>query len=281
MFAWVVPDRPVQLGPDAQTYLLAAGGEPVVRPFHLRWFLPWLCGRDAEAWWLVWWLSWPIAAAGFAMWRFYAGDPVELIVAGVVVLLALPGVVGPQVTIPVGVDLPAMAVSLLGVGCLQAGVWPAALACFVLAASMKETMPVWAALWVWSPVPLLALLAPAIRFLLVKPAAVSQVGAEMTFVAQHPVRSAWLAHRGRWRDGWLMVAPWGVGVLALVNLDWRLAVLLVVAYAQLLVATDTVRLVQVAAGPAVAVAAVQVIPVEWMVLALVAHVVWWRQMERV
>ena len=281
MFDWVVPRRTPVIGPDAQSYLLLAGGDPVVRPFHLRWFLPWLCGRDAEAWWLVWWLSWPLAAIGFGMWRFYAGDQPIVIAAGVVLLLGLPGVLGPPAVIPVGVDLPAMAVALVGVGCLEAGVWPAALVFFVLAATIKESMPVWAALWVWSPLPLLALVAPAIRYWKVKPAVESKLGVEFTMIARHPVRTAWLAHQGRWRDGWLMVAPWGVCLVALVGLDWRVAVVIVVAYAQLLVATDTVRLVQVAAGPAVAAAAANVIPVEWIVPALIAHVMWWRHVERV
>lgn len=62
---------------------------------------------------------------------------------------------------------------------------------------------------------------------------------------------------------------------ALVSPSWPVVLVLVVAYAQLLVATDTTRLVQTAAGPVVALAAAQTIPVEWLLLAVVVHAVWW------
>jgi hypothetical protein len=67
----------------------------------------------------------------------------------------------------------------------------------------------------------------------------------------------------------------------LIGADWRLLVVLGVAYAQLLVATDTVRLVHHVAGPAMAVAAAHVIPVEWLLLAVVVHVAWWFAPERI
>jgi hypothetical protein len=47
------------------------------------------------------------------------------------------------------------------------------------------------------------------------------------------------------------------------------------------VATDTVRLYQHAAGPALAVAAVHTIPTAWLPLACVMHVAWWRTPERI
>jgi hypothetical protein len=56
---------------------------------------------------------------------------------------------------------------------------------------------------------------------------------------------------------------------------------LALAYAQLLIATDSVRLYQHAAGPVLAVAAAQVVPVAWLPLAVVVHVVWWQTPERI
>jgi len=49
------------------------------------------------------------------------------------------------------------------------------------------------------------------------------------------------------------------------------------AYAQLIVATDTVRLYQVAAGPVVALVAAQTISVQWLLPAVVFAGVWWRE----
>ncbi len=72
-----------------------------------------------------------------------------------------------------------------------------------------------------------------------------------------------------------MVAPWGVCLAALYYPSWQTVVVLVLAYAQLLVATDTVRLYQTAAGPTVALAAATIIPTQWLPLALALHVCWW------
>ncbi len=76
-----------------------------------------------------------------------------------------------------------------------------------------------------------------------------------------------------------MVAPWGVTLAALLDPTPALLVLLVLAYAQLLVATDSVRLYQSAAGPLMALGAVTVIPDRWLLIAVVVHVVWWRKPE--
>jgi hypothetical protein len=204
-------------------------------------------------------------------------------VAAALLLVALPGIAGPAAVVPVGVDLPATAVTLVGVALVELG-HPAQVVAGVLmvavAATIKETAPVWAALWVWSPWPLVALVVPAVA-MLVRRAGPDPLGPEFQAIADHPVRSAWTAHRDVWRNAWVMVAPWGLCLAALVGMDWRLGVVLAVAYAQLLVATDSVRLYQHGAGPAMALAAVQVIPPAWLPLAVAAHVVWWMTPERI
>jgi hypothetical protein len=150
----------------------------------------------------------------------------------------------------------------------------------VLAASVKESAPVFAALWLWSPWPLIALVLPALWHLFNKPGP-DPLGARFDAIAAHPVRSSMTAHAGRWRDGWLMVAPWGACAAALYQPTWQLAATLVVAYGLLLVATDTVRLYQHAAGPVIAATAASVLPPAWLPLILAAHVVWWRTPERI
>lgn len=79
-----------------------------------------------------------------------------------------------------------------------------------------------------------------------------------------------------------MVAPWGACLLALHGTPtWPIVAVIVVAYLQLLVATDTVRLLHHAAGPPLAAAAAVTIPVAWLPLACIAHVAWWYKIERV
>ena len=271
------------IGPDAARYLAAGVGIKVPRPFHLRWGLPMFCGDSLAAWWYVWAASWPVAAAGFVGWRLNEGDTWQTALIGAVLLLALPGIRGPAAVLPVGVDLPALAFSLAGCWALTLD-HPAQQAAgflfLVLGATVRETVPAWVALWLWSPWPLLVLIVPLVRHLTTKTGP-DPLGARFDEIAAHPIRASLSAHRGRWLDGWLMVAPWGLVLLCLHRPGWPLVACLVLAYGQLLIATDTVRLVHHAAGPAAVAAAAPLVPLGWAPLLCVLHVVWCRSQERV
>lgn len=278
---WTPP--PLTGGPDAARYIAASQGTPVPRPFHLRWLLPYVCETNRTRWWSVWLASWPLLAISMLGWRITAGDDWRAATAATAVLLALPGILGPTAVIPVGVDLPATALGVLSVWLVTLG-HPVQIVAGVMvamvAATIKESAPVWAALWAWCPWLLLAMVPVAIRALTAKPGP-DPLGPTFQYIADHPFRSALEHHRGQWRDAWVMVAPWGICLAGLIGADWRLLVVVAVAYAQLLVATDTVRLVHHAAGPVLAVAAVAVIPTPWLLPAVIVHVVWWRKPHRV
>ncbi len=268
----------VRLGPDSARYILAAQGHRVARPFNLRWLLPAVCGDDARMWWAVWALSWPTAAAGMVWWALAADLTVWQGLAAAVLVLALAGVWAPHVCRPVGVDLPAMSLSIVAVAALQEGWWPLALVLVIVAAAIKETSPVFAAAWAWHPVLLIGLLAP-IAIAIVNRPAMDEVtdkamGGVLRRVHDHPIRSAWEHHAGKWRDP-RMVTQWGACLAAFYTPTWRVVVPTAVAYAQLVVATDTYRLVHTAAGPVLAFYAVQVIPEPWLLLAAAASCVWW------
>ena len=267
----------MSIGPDAARYLHAGIGGSVPRPFHLRWLLPAVCGRHLRRWWVVYALSWPLLAVSAFAWQSDKGWQVAAATA--VLLVALPGILGPSVVAPVGVDLPSSALALAGVAAWP-HCWPLAVACWFLAAAAKETAPVFAALWLWHPVPLLLLVVPAVTHLVKHPGP-DPLGPQFQRISDHPFRASLQHHAGRWRDGWLMVAPWGACLAALYAPDWRLFVTLAAAYGLLLVATDSVRLYQHAAGPVMAATAAQVIPPQFLPLALVAHVAWWRTPERI
>lgn len=268
----------MRLGPDSARYWIAAQGRPVARPFHLRWLLPALCRTSPARWWWVWALSWPTLGVG-TFW-LASGLGWQRAVFAAVLVLGLPGVWGPAVVRPVGVDLPAMALASVGAAAAVHGVWWAALVAVCLAATVKESAPVWAALWAWSWLPLAALIVVAFTALVVRPE-LDEVTArpDLRKIHDHPIRTALDARRGRWRDAWLFVAPWGICLAALYRPSWPVLAVLVVAHLQLLVATDTVRLLHTAAGPAVAVAAATVLPLPWLPLLAVAHVFWWRKPE--
>lgn len=269
------------IGPDAGRYLIAGQGRPVVRPFHLRWLAPRLCHDDMRRWWALWGASWVVAALGAFWWGHGEGLDASHAAALAVMLLALPGVLGPAGSHPVGADLPSLALSLVAAGAFSAGWWPIAIVALIVATGFKETAPPIVALWCWSPLPLVGLVVVVLTALIRHPGMdpVTAQNPVLRHVHDHPIRSAMEHHRGRWRDAWLMVAPWGVTLAALLDPSPALIVALIIAYAQLLVATDSVRLYQPVAGPLMALGAVTVIPDRWLLLAVVVHVVWWRRPE--
>lgn len=265
------------MGPDATRYLIAGRGEPVARPFHLRWFLPWLAGDSIERWRAVWLASWPLLAAGMTFLGWQTTGSWWRGAASAVFVCGLPGVWGPSVVRPVGVDLPAMALTVAGVVGIHLGgvaVLPGiVLVC--VAAAVKESSPVWAACLAWSPLPLLAFVVPLATAMVRKPG-MDPVSDKYRNVTDHPFRTGLAFHQDQWRDAWLMVAPWGACLAALYQPSWQVGVVIVLAYAQLLVATDTVRLYQTAAGPTLALAAATVIPLPWLALVVALHICWWR-----
>lgn len=267
----------MSVGPDAARYLHLGARRPVPRPFNTRIGLPMICGTHMRRWWIVWALSWPVAAVSMFAWQSQHGWQRAL--AATVLLMALPGIQGPAAVMPVGVDLPALALTLAAVASRDHSMILFAVL-LALAAVCKETAPICAALWMWSLLPLAALAAPAIVAAACRPGP-DPLGPKYQEIADHPIRASLAHHRGRWRDGWLMVAPWGVCLAALYRPTWQVVVVLAVAYGILLVATDTVRLYQHAAGPVMAAAAAQVVPVRFLAFAVILHVAWWVTPERV
>lgn len=274
------------IGPDAARYLHLANAVKVPRPFCWRWALPKACGNNPARWWAVWLASWPVLAVGMLSLARQSQLGWAAAFAAAALMAGLPGTLGPSVTIPVGVDLPATALAVCAAaGFAEGSVWSlaASLVLICTAAAIKESTPVWAALWAWSPLPLVALAVPAARAAWVRWRRLEghdPLGAEFQHIADHPVRSALDAHRARARDAWQHLLPWGVCLAALWAPDWRLAAVLGAAHLQLLVATDTVRLVHHAAGPAMAIAAARNIPTAWLLLAVAAHTFWWHTVER-
>lgn len=274
---------PRRLGPDAHRYLLAGDRQPVTRPFHLRWFLPWMCGTNLRAWWAVYAGSWIVLAVGMSWWAWASGlAPVQVILA-VGLLIGLPGILGPSVSIPVQVDLPATALTVLAIPAITSGeplVVLCGLVLVLIGANVRETVPIVTALLAWSWLPLIGLIVPVIVWLVRTPATSSGVP-EWDRILKHPVATSLEYHAGRWRDARLLVLPWGVCLVGLYEADWRLILIVTIAYAQLLVATDTVRLYQHVAGPALALAAAAIIPTPWVPLALAAHWFWLTTPERI
>lgn len=259
-----------QVSSDGDRYLTMGGGGAVPYPFMWRWLIPTVCRVSLRRWRVctdLHLVALPVLTAVYV--SHWPLRPAAVIFGGLLIC-GFAGIWRNNIRRPVLVDPPALFWALLAAVLSLHGIWLGALLAAFLAASMKETAPVFAACYALNPVLLLALAAPLVRRLLRR-------GGEDTHHSRalaDPLGSARRAHASHLFDPMVIIAPWGAGVLAVGVSDRTIAVTvvlsLVVAYAQLATAVNTVRLYQWAA-PAVALAAASVVPPGWAPAALLVH----------
>lgn len=230
-------------------------------PFHLRWFMPKLLGSNLNYWRIASIVGWVMLV--FAV-GIMGGWPAALLVA------VLPGTT-------LGFKLPVLVDGVaLGVAGLAAIHQPIAtqILLAIIAGCVSERAPVFAALWSWSPWPLVGLIVPAIRYLTSKP------GPELsvligTYAGDALIKPWRIGLQRNWHEPWL-ITPWGGLLAALLYMDIHMALTLLVAYAQLFVATDNARLAQWSA-PVLAIALAR--NLDWKICIVLALVTWfnpWR-----
>lgn len=236
------------------------------RPYHLRPLVPFLCRQRQNRWRAVTYLS--LAAIPILVVLLARQHDLTWAQAGVAGALVA-GLPAARIFLyyPVLVDAPAMVLALGSA--LTVDVPPVSILLALLAGLTLERAPIFAALFAWHPLPLVGLAATLLVVAFRRPGP-DPADPENQWIAEHPVKASRKYHRGRWRDPLVWLTPWGACLAGLVDpSSWVLATV-GVAYAQTLVATDSVRLCQWAA-PVLAVAAAGVIPPEWLLLAVVAH----------
>jgi hypothetical protein len=253
--------KPVPLSPDGAFYLAAGRGELVPHPYRLRWLLPRVLGAHVARW--VWLTRVSYAALAIAAAFYFAGMGLrggELAFAAAL-LCALPGL-RLAWRLPVLIDAPSFTLALIVAGVTRREPLAGAVLSLVLG-SVRETGPVFAACWAWHPAPLVGLLAVGFW----RPRAMLTDDAPDWL--RHPVRAALALRLALGLDGCLYVRPWGAALLGLVHPTTQTLVTLSLAYAQLFMAQDTMRLVVWAAPPLV-LGATQFIHWPWLPLALLA-----------
>lgn len=248
------------LTPDGVRYL-AAAERRVARPFHWRWMIPALCRTNVARWQRLTrtstWLLLP------ATWWYVGGWAG---VAAAACVCGLSGVWKFNRRWPVLVDAPGMLCALLAADCMLHGLWYLAIPLALLGGTVRETSPVFAALYAWNPLLLIGLLAPALRTL--QREGPDVLDEENRWILDHPIKASRKYHAGFPIAIWVL--PWGAAPVALGNPTLWLYTTLAAAYGQCLVATDTVRLFMWA-FPVVLASAVQIVPPVWLVLFVVAH----------
>lgn len=252
-YQWIV-------SPDTAHYLAAMAGKPVPSPFRWRVFPRLLApllrpGRPhvqvTHVWAAFSWASLVLSAAHVGVYAEQHGVPGW---AAVALFVTLPWFRG-LVRNPCLTDQPAMLFALLAA---TSPVWWHQIVFGLLAGACTERAPVFAAVFAWSPWPLVGLVVPAVAALVTK-------------------RGAALDHND-WRrmralhnqaQPHVFILPWGACLLSVLAPTWQLAAAVGLGAAQLLVATDRSRLLQWGA-PVVIVVTLSVVP-EWLLPALVLY----------
>jgi hypothetical protein len=231
-----------------------------------RWLLPTVCRQSMARW----------QAASITGLVLLAVGTFSLAGAGWAgVVAALIAVTLPMslfnARFPVLVDSLSLGLATSAAAVAQVSV-PAAVVLAVLSGCVKEPGPLFAAAFAWNPWLLLGMIAPLIRALVARPGpdVIDYEGRAESL--ERPFWTGW-----QWNGRRLMALdplllwPWGGAIVGLAAMDWQLAVVLLLAYAQLTMTTDSVRLFQWAA-PAMSIAAVSVTPPEWWPVLLAACV---------
>ena len=195
--------------------------------------------------------------------------------AAAVMLLGLPSVRF-NVTHPVLVDAAALGLAALAAGLWVSGFHAAAIVTVLIAGATKETAPIFAALFAWSPWLLAGMIVPAVIASLRTPGPDPMTG-EHPWLLRHPIKASRKYHARYLLDVHPnLVTPWGASVVALGAPSLQLFATLAVAYAQITIATDTVRLYQWAA-PVVAIAATTAVDARWWPLLIIG--VWFNPLR--
>jgi len=249
---------------DGAHYLRAAAGHRVPSPYHRRYLLPAVLGPHPRRWVALTAAS--LAATPALAWLYFGavGLTGGARIFAAALLSSLPAMRFPA-RFPVLLDAPSFAGALLVAWASYTLPWWAPLPLALLLGATRETAPVFAALWSWSPLPLLGLLAVGWW----KPCAPVPPGEPWL---EHPFRSAWEMRRRLGFDGSLYVRPWGAALFGLGAPSWQMAITVAVAHAQLFAAVDAVRLA-VWCAPVLCAAAARAIPPAWWALALVVTLV--------
>jgi hypothetical protein len=262
--------REYQVSSDGDRYLTMGRKQAVPYPFQLRWLVPLMCSDSLTRWRIstdLHLVALPVVTSVYI--GHWVRDPAAVIVGGLLVC-GFPGIWHNNIRRPVLVDPPALTWAVAAAVLSQQGWAVAAVAVAMVGACMKETAPVFAAAFALDPLLVIGLLTPAVRAILTRPGPDTHNSKALA----DPLGSARAAHADRLFDPVVMLAPWGAGLLAVFTTQGHIVAVLVLSlvlgYAQLATAVNTVRLYQWA-GPAVALAATSVIPPGWAPAVLLVH----------
>lgn len=265
------------LYPDSERYFHAGAGNPVYNPFHMRWFVPFICKQNTKLWDIVTQGSLILIPTALYLYlRFLHVEELRSFI-GALMVFGLSGIWKMNALSKYLVDTTAILSSLIASTFFINDNIAFGIFFTVLATCVKETSFVFIALFSWNPLPLgIGGFVYILESSIIEPAKSDLLGEDNHEILDHPLKTGLKWHKGNWFNIELMLLPWGVvGILGLIgavsaNIWQYVLVALAVSYGQVLLATDTVRLYQWS-FPVMILSAVLFLPIEYSILALVIH----------
>ena len=254
-----------QVFPDGERYF---SNERLCMPFSLRWLLRDICRQNET------------------LWNVFAYIPVIAIpVISYYYFLAL-GFTDFQATIGGalvcglgGVTLVNYALKYLSDGfgmlCMITALWLFkidltlwGILVTLIGSMANEKTFVYVTLMSLNPYALIGAIPVLIRYLVYKHADSDYLGGDE--IIKHPFKSGIEFHKGFWFDPKRSVLVWGVTIIAFANMNIHLAVVLLVAYGSILLATDSTRLIHWA-FPIMVASMLSITPDSWLIPLTVLH----------
>lgn len=242
-----------RLSPDGRQYTNMATAP---RPFCLRWLVPAICRTDVTRWKVSTMVSLAVSAGLCGAIASASGLGLGRAVFASALFCGLGGLFHVNAVLPVLVDAPAFAVMLAAVLASTLGMTWLAVILVLIGATIKETVPLFAAAATLNPWLLLGLVPAAMAFYLTRHRSQAPWG----FKAQVP----------KLLDARVMILPWGGCLAALYAPTAPVVLSLTLGYALLLLVTDSTRVYQWAAAPLI-LGAASVIPDAWLLPVAIAH----------
>ena len=256
----------MRLSPDGHFYLAMARRELVPMPYARRWLTPMICGSDPRRWRTLTRMS--LLGTPWIAWHYFSAMGIEghERIFAAALLSVLPGVWRCSWRFPVLLDAWSFFLALAVATMAARGDVLGAVVLALLGGATRETIPIFAAVWSWSPWPLVGLLGVGWW------RKAAPLGPDAPDWLTHPARAAVKLRLAIGLDASLYLRPWGAALAGLVAPSWQTAAALLLAHAQLVVAQDTIRLTAWAA-PVLVLGAAKVIPPAFWPLALLVTLV--------
>lgn len=256
------------MSPDGEYYFRAGRGERVPVPYCFRPLVPLVCGDDMNLWYGMTYVHIAMTGALAYLLGIYSGLGMEQAICAAACLGMSRGFTRAQAHMPALVDAHAHAWAMLSAVLILSGHENYGAVAAVVGGYICEKTPLFAAVYAWSFMPLIAF--PAIvAFHIMRPRDMKPTGiawlddpyTEAMKSLDEKMRGDWYAH---------FVAPLGIASLGLVSGSRQAYVALIFALAPLMRALDYTRLI--AWGlPLLIIEAVKMVPMPFLPLLPLAH----------